>query len=304
MALWQWSTTPANNASAGLIDWAEGQPPSTVNDSARQMMADVATWFQSPEWLNYGLVPTFVSATQFTTPNNQTSIYTVGRRVRAFVSAGTIYGTISASAFTSLTTVTVAWDSGALDSGVSEVDVGILNPSFSSLASIPTLTLSGPAGSFRSVSINTAGTIRWFAGADGVAESGSNAGSNYEIVRYSDNGTVLDAALYITRSTGNAVFSQNVTSNSDERLKEDWLELPGDFVADLATLKSGTYARTDSGLRHAGVGAQSLQKILPEAVIENENGILSVAYGNAALVACVELAKEVMRLRALLEPVK
>jgi hypothetical protein len=154
------------------------------------------------------------------------------------------------------------------------------------------------------VSINTAGTIRWFAGADGVAESGSNAGSNYEIVRYSDNGTVLDAALYITRSTGNAVFSQNVTSNSDERLKEDWLELPGDFVADLATLKSGTYARTDSGLRHAGVGAQSLQKILPEAVIENENGILSVAYGNAALVACVELAKEVMRLRALLEPVK
>src|ERR1051325_5536196 len=42
-----WSTTPASNATVGSINWAEGMPPSAVNDSARQEMADVAEFYQS-----------------------------------------------------------------------------------------------------------------------------------------------------------------------------------------------------------------------------------------------------------------
>jgi hypothetical protein len=137
MSVGQWSTTAANNATADpSINWQEGQAPSTVNDSARAMMAALALWFQSAEWLNLADVPTYVSGTQFTVPTNRTSVYTVGRRVRAMVTAGTIYGTISASAYTSLTTVTVTWDSGSLDSGLSEVDVGIINSANSSLAQV------------------------------------------------------------------------------------------------------------------------------------------------------------------------
>jgi microcystin-dependent protein len=46
MSIDQWSSTPANNASGVTgVNWAEGQAPSTVNDSARQLMADVATWY-------------------------------------------------------------------------------------------------------------------------------------------------------------------------------------------------------------------------------------------------------------------
>jgi len=41
---YDWSTTPASNASVGNIDWAEGMAPSQVNNSARQEMADVAAW--------------------------------------------------------------------------------------------------------------------------------------------------------------------------------------------------------------------------------------------------------------------
>lgn len=134
MALWQWSTTAANNATADpSINWQEGQAPSTVNDSARAMMAAVAEWFPTAEWQFLGDIPTYVSATQFTVPTNRTSVYTVGRRVRTFNTGGTLYGTITASAFTSLTTVTVTLDSGSLDSGLSEVDVGIMNPSSRSL---------------------------------------------------------------------------------------------------------------------------------------------------------------------------
>lgn len=42
--LFNWSTTASSNASVGSINFAEDQLPSTVNDSARALMADVAKW--------------------------------------------------------------------------------------------------------------------------------------------------------------------------------------------------------------------------------------------------------------------
>src|SRR5215813_4302932 len=45
MAFWSGSKTPASNATAdSTINWAEGQSPSSVNDSARAMMARTAEW--------------------------------------------------------------------------------------------------------------------------------------------------------------------------------------------------------------------------------------------------------------------
>lgn len=44
-SIYDWSTTPATNASSdGSINWAEGQAPSSVNNSARQLMARVAEY--------------------------------------------------------------------------------------------------------------------------------------------------------------------------------------------------------------------------------------------------------------------
>lgn len=305
MALWQWSTTPASNASAGAIDWAEGQPPSTVNDSARQMMADVAAWFQSPEWLVYGLTPTYVSGTQFTLAGNQTGIYSVGRRVKATVTAGTIYGTITVSAFTSLTTVTVAWDSGALDSGLSEVDVGMLNPSASSFPVGMKLSALGLYVSGLGGNLSTQGlSAVWNEIGDGATSLVNNQGlgSGGFKFRNVNAGNTIETGHVTFSGTGDITATGNITASSDERLKTDWAELPADFLDHLAMLKRGTFTRIDSGERQVGVGAQSLQAFLPEAVQGEES--LSVAYGQAALVACAELAQEVLRLRALLEPVK
>jgi hypothetical protein len=84
------------------------------------------------EWLASNLTPTYISATQFSVPGNQTGLLPVGRRIKASVSAGTVYGTITASAFSAVTTITVRMDSGALDNGLSAVSYGILssvNPS-------------------------------------------------------------------------------------------------------------------------------------------------------------------------------
>lgn len=99
-------------------------------------------------------------------------------------------------------------------------------------------------------------------------------------------------------NSGNGTATGSVTAYSDERLKKDWEPVAENFVEKLAAVKTGTYTRTDIGERQAGSSAQDWQKLLPEVVRADNEGILSLAYGNAALVACVELAKEVMALRA------
>lgn len=96
---------------------------------------------------------------------------------------------------------------------------------------------------------------------------------------------------------GNVGASGNVTSSSDERLKKNWRVVNEGFVRRLATVKNGVYERIDQEMTQVGVSAQSLRQVLPEAVMENDDGMLSVAYGNAALVAAIELAKEVELLK-------
>lgn len=127
------------------------------------------------------------------------------------------------------------------------------------------------------------------------------ASNQFQVVNANYNGVPL-----ICDDAGNLTMTGNVIAYSDERVKTDWEPVATDFIDVLATIKSGTYRRTDVEMdRQAGVSAQDLQNLLPEAVQVNEaDGMLGVAYGQAALVACVELAKEVVRLRALLEPLR
>jgi hypothetical protein len=80
------------------------------------------------EWIIDSAVPTYISATQFSFSGDRTGTYHVNRRVRASVTAGTIYGTITAASFSGgITTITVTWDSGQLDSGLSQISYGILD---------------------------------------------------------------------------------------------------------------------------------------------------------------------------------
>ena len=126
-----------------------------------------------------------------------------------------------------------------------------------------------------------------------------NVASTDRGVRWIKNGS---SNLAIIDSSGNFTALGNVTAYSDERLKKDWAPVGVDFVSKLAQVKSGTYTRIDNDdIRQAGVSAQSMQEVLPETVLEDIDGNLSVAYGNAALVSAVELAKEVVELKKRLE---
>ena len=114
------------------------------------------------------------------------------------------------------------------------------------------------------------------------------------------NSTTGGLAGSISASGSNLTMSGNITAYSDERLKKDWAKLPSNFIEQLSKVKSGTYTRIDNDIRQAGSSAQDWQTLLPEVVIvsPDENKTLSLAYGNAALVSAVELAKEVVSLNA------
>jgi hypothetical protein len=103
-------------------------------------------------------------------------------------------------------------------------------------------------------------------------------------------------------TSGNFTATANVTAYSDERLKKNWRPVQEGFVEKLSQVKSGIYDRTDIDSTQAGVSAQDMQKLLPEAVQEGEH--LSLAYGNAALVAAIELAKQVVELKKEIELLK
>ena len=79
------------------------------------------------QWPASGLTPTFLNSTQYTVPGDQTTALHIGRRQKFAVTAGTVYGEISASVFTTLTTVTVYFEDGtSLDSGLSAINNSIL----------------------------------------------------------------------------------------------------------------------------------------------------------------------------------
>jgi hypothetical protein len=85
------------------------------------------------QWVASGLTPTYIGANQFSLVGDQTSEFHVGRRVQCLVTAGTVYGIITASSYTSLSTVTVALDAGTLDAGLSAVNLSILRADQSAL---------------------------------------------------------------------------------------------------------------------------------------------------------------------------
>lgn len=67
-AIWQWSKTANTNATADpSINWSEGMSPSSVNDSARAMMARVAEWRDDLS----GLLTTAGTSTAYTVTTNQ-----------------------------------------------------------------------------------------------------------------------------------------------------------------------------------------------------------------------------------------
>jgi len=163
------------------------------------------------------------------------------------------------------------------------------------------VTAAGTTGQV--LTATTSGAPTWAAAAGATITGTTTAGTYYVVGTTSTSGSLTTASISNTNAVSynantGALTAVSVVSSSDERLKDNWVDLPVDFVSCLADVKHGTFERISSGNREVGVTAQSLKEVIPEAVIESENGMLGVNYGGAALVAAIELAKEVKALRA------
>ena len=136
--------------------------------------------------------------------------------------------------------------------------------------------------------ISTAGKV------SNSATTATSVNTSSAIVARDASGGFAAGALTVASITA----SGDMTAYSDERLKEDWQDLPSDFIERVATVKCGVYQRKDIDMRQAGSSAQDWERILPELVTMADDGILSLAYGNAALITVIKLCKRILELEA------
>ncbi|MGD0486138.1 MAG: hypothetical protein ABSB94_03005 [Syntrophorhabdales bacterium] len=134
--------------SAGNLVWSKDN----VSSVPAGGMA-VGQW----QWVNQTLLFTYINGTQFSVPGDETALFLIGIRLQATVTAGTIYGTVIAASFSSsVTTVTVSWDSGALDSGLSTLATGVITPIHNCLPFPPAYISNYPSLTAAIASIGTA----------------------------------------------------------------------------------------------------------------------------------------------------
>lgn len=154
-----WSTTPGSNNSTPPDGWPEGQAPSTVNNCAREMMASLRTVFNDSQYFDAGFSPTYVSATTFTVPGDQTSSIHADRRLKVY-DGNTLYATVVTASYTVVTTVQILADSGNLTSSLSSIALSILSKNNDPLPRNLSIYAGGGGGGGSSLSsANVTGTL-------------------------------------------------------------------------------------------------------------------------------------------------
>lgn len=197
--------------SAGVVQW-DVDNISGINDTATA----------ADQWVVYGTAPTYVNATTFTVPGDQTQTFAFGTRVRTINTAGTVYGTVVRSTFSTSTTVVVTLDGGgSLDSGLSVVATGLItpiNPSIPGTLTTPPFRNRIINGAFRFDQRN-AGASQTLTAAAAIAYCvdrfyASCTGANVTIRQVS--GTGYQYAVTITGAASNTatLFGTRLESNN------------------------------------------------------------------------------------------
>ena len=121
-------------------------------------------------------------------------------------------------------------------------------------------------------------------------------------------GSESGSSLFTMYSTGDFVAVGDITAFSDSRLKTDLVQIASPLEK-IKQLTGYCYNRIDrdDNKRQTGLIAQDVKAVLPEAVSENDNGYLSVAYGNMMglmVEAIKELESQVAQLKAEVDSLK
>ena len=237
-----YSTTQSSNTTLNTINVAEGMLPSNLNNAIRALMKNTRDWYNDAQWVEYGVgsgtpVVAYASATSFTlTGANSTSQYVANRRVKAIGSStGTIYGTISSSAFNGVTTTTVnvTWDSGQLSSETLKIYIGILTPTNTSI----------PLGVIGSAQI-----------ADGSVTTAKIANDAI------NNDKIADNAVQASQLNANAVTEAKINANAvtTTKIADNAITTAKITDANVSTAKLADNAVTTAKITNSNVTADKL----------------------------------------------
>lgn len=173
---------------------------------------------------------------------------------------GTTIYDVSTDALPTLGANTVYANIGAGPAAVSLTSfLSALGLSTTSSPVFANIQINGAPATDRRVNFLSAGLVRWSIATDNSTESGSNAGSNFIVQRFTDAGALIGTALEINRATGavnipGAVTVQNqmVTPHYDGATRNLKIIVQNDtsisVTADLFTAYDGTSVRTFRGL--------------------------------------------------------
>lgn len=260
--------TDANDVVLQTIDDVTG-----INDPALVGSAD--------QWVTYANAPSYISATSFSVAGDQTSLFQVNRRLRSANTGGTIYSTITASAFAAgITTVTVVNDSGSLDSGLSQVSYALLSAINPSIPMLPirsgtAVTASGTSIDFTSI---PAWVKRITINLAGVSTNGTD---NY-IFRLGTSAGV-DAAAYsgkdVTFTTSTVNGPTDFVTGFGLGVASAAATVSGRLVLELLNAAtntwtaSGQFARGDSTVFHMTAGSKPLVGTLDRVRLTTSGGV-------------------------------
>jgi len=121
----------------------------------------------------------------------------------------------------------------------------------------------------------------------------TNLPNNANVTLGSSDTRFKDLYLSGAANVGSVVATGNVTAYSDSRLKEN-VEVISNAVSKVQQLSGNTYTRNDledTNKKYAGVIAQEVEAVLPEAVSTTPDGTKVVDY-NATIALLVEAVKE------------
>lgn len=137
-----------------------------------------------------------------------------------------------------------------------------------------------------------------------VPKTGGSFTGNVTIPNLTISGSSVTAtgatiSCYALTAT-NITATGDITLQSDERIKEDIRTIDG-AIGIIEQLRGVSYVRKDTGKLGIGLVAQEVEKVLPQLVATDANGMKSVAYANMVGVliqAVKELSARVEELEA------
>jgi hypothetical protein len=153
----------------------------------------------------------------------------------------------------------------ASGSATSALSFSIVDPTFATFSGSLVATnyqVNNTAGNGRLIFFRTSSSTRFTIGANTTAESGSNAGSNFDVRRFSDAGADLGLVMAVTRSTGDITFNGGggITSFAANKIQITTAQTPATSAAagnagDIAWDDSYLYVRMSTGWRRIALGA-------------------------------------------------